>query len=216
MFGGAGIAPQGSGFHGRLYRQPHPRRRLILLAALSARCARSAGSPIGVSDSLVWLDHTALFLGAPRRAPTAPARPLDLIQKEIRRLAEDGPTEDELAKAKAYLKGSFALNFDTSTKIARSWCRCSSTISASTTSTRRPAMIDAVTLDDAKRVAKRLLDGGLLVTVVGKPEGVTSTQPGELRPFARRPLRRIGGAGERPALQPWRSLDELATLRDTC
>ena len=40
---------------------------------------------------------------------------------------------------------------------------------------RRGGMIDAVTLDDAKRVAKRLLDGGLLVTVVGRPAGVTST-----------------------------------------
>ena len=47
--------------------------------------------------------------------------------------------------------------------------------------TRRPAMIDAVTLDDARRVAKRLLDGGLLVTVVGKPEGVASTGDGELK-----------------------------------
>ena len=41
--------------------------------------------------------------------------------------------------------------------------------------TRRPQMIGAVTLDDARRVAKRLLDGGLLVTVVGRPDGVVST-----------------------------------------
>jgi zinc protease len=39
---------------------------------------------------------------------------------------------------------------------------------------RRPALIDAVTLDDTKRMAKRLLDGGMLVTVVGRPQGVTS------------------------------------------
>ena len=32
-------------------------------------------------------------------------------------------------------------------------------------------MIDAVTLADAQRVAKRLLDRGLLVTVVGPAEG---------------------------------------------
>ena len=38
-------------------------------------------------------------------------------------------------------------------------------------------MIDAVTLDDARRVAKRLLDSGLLVTVVGKPQAVASTTP---------------------------------------
>jgi predicted Zn-dependent peptidase len=36
-------------------------------------------------------------------------------------------------------------------------------------------MINAVTLDDARRVAKRLLDGGMLVTVVGRPEGLAST-----------------------------------------
>jgi zinc protease len=41
---------------------------------------------------------------------------------------------------------------------------------------RRAGLIDAVTLDDAKRVAKRLLDGGMLVTVVGRPEGLTSTE----------------------------------------
>jgi hypothetical protein len=33
-----------------------------------------------------------------------------------------------------------------------------------------------VTLADAKRVAKRLLEGGMLVTIVGRPEGVTSSE----------------------------------------
>jgi zinc protease len=41
---------------------------------------------------------------------------------------------------------------------------------------RRGALIDAVTLADAKRVAKRLLDGGMLITVVGRPEGVSSSE----------------------------------------
>jgi zinc protease len=36
-------------------------------------------------------------------------------------------------------------------------------------------MIEAVTLDDARRVAKRLFDGGILETVVGKPVGLAST-----------------------------------------
>ena len=33
---------------------------------------------------------------------------------------------------------------------------------------RRNSLIEKVTLDDIKRVAKRLLDGGMLVTVVGR------------------------------------------------
>jgi zinc protease len=39
---------------------------------------------------------------------------------------------------------------------------------------RRNGLIDAVTRADAQRVAKRLLDGEMLVTVVGRPQGVIS------------------------------------------
>jgi len=39
---------------------------------------------------------------------------------------------------------------------------------------RRAALLDAVTLEDTKRVAQRLLKSGMLVTVVGRPAGVTS------------------------------------------
>jgi NitT/TauT family transport system ATP-binding protein len=37
-------------------------------------------------------------------------------------------------------------------------------------------LMEAVTLADTRRVAKRLLEAGLLVTVVGQPQGVTSTE----------------------------------------
>ena len=40
---------------------------------------------------------------------------------------------------------------------------------------RRNAEVAAVTLEDAKRVAKSLLSGGMLTIVVGRPVGVTST-----------------------------------------
>ncbi len=112
-----------------------------------------------------------------RRARIAARETLDLIQKEIRRLAEDGPTAEELAKAKAYLNSSFALNLDTSSKIASLLVQLQRDDLGIDYIARRPAMIESVTLDDARRVAKRLLNGGLLVTVVGKPEGVASTTP---------------------------------------
>jgi zinc protease len=42
---------------------------------------------------------------------------------------------------------------------------------------RRPDLFNAVTLEDAKRVARRLLDPQqLTVVIVGKPEGVTPTR----------------------------------------
>ena len=90
-------------------------------------------------------------------------------------MAESGPTADELAKAKAYLNGSFALNLDTSSKIAGLLVQLQLDGLGIDYFARRPEMINAVTLDDARRVAKRLLDSGLLVTVAGRPDGVVST-----------------------------------------
>ena len=54
----------------------------------------------------------------PAPAPTAPARPSMPIEKEIRRIAEEGPTQKELDEAKSYLKGSQMLALDTSSKLA--------------------------------------------------------------------------------------------------
>jgi zinc protease len=173
-FGGAGIARKdpdfmaayvvnhilgGGSFSSRLYQEVREKR----------------GLAYSVSDSLLWLDHTALFIGATATRDDRTGETLDLIQKEIHRLAEDGPTADELAKAKSYLDSSFALNLDTSSKVASLLVQLQLDDLGIDYISRRQQMIAAVTLDDAKRVAKRLLDGGLLVTVVGKPEGVAST-----------------------------------------
>jgi zinc protease len=173
-FGGTGIARKdpdfmaayivnhilgGGSFSSRLYQEVREKR----------------GLAYSVSDSLLWLDHTALFIGATATRDDRTGETLDLIQKEIHRLAADGPTADELAKAKSYLNSSFALNLDTSSKVASLLVQLQLDDLGIDYISRRQQMIAAVTLDDAKRVAKRLLDGGLLVTVVGKPEGVAST-----------------------------------------
>ena len=173
-FGGAGIARKdpdfmaayivnhilgGGTFSSRLYQEVREKR----------------GLAYSVSDSLMWLDHAALFLGTTATRDDRTGETLDLIQSEIHRLAENGPTTDELGKAKAYLNSAFALNLDTSSKVAGLLVQLQLDNLGMDYISRRTAMIDAVSLDDAKRVAKRLLDGGLLVTVVGKPEGVASS-----------------------------------------
>jgi zinc protease len=149
----------GGAFSSRLYQEVREKR----------------GLAYSVYDSLVWLNHSALFLGGTATRADRTGETLDLIAKEIHRLAENGPTADELAKAKSYLNGSFALNLDTSSKIASLLVQLQRDGLGIDYFTKRPQMIDAVTLDDAKRVAKKLLDGGLLVTVAGRPEGVAST-----------------------------------------
>jgi len=88
-------------------------------------------------------------------------------------LANDGPTEEELDKAKKYLIGSYALRFDTSTKIANQLLHLQTDGFGVEYLDERNKLIAAVTMQDAKRAAKRLFgDGKLLVTVAGQPEGM--------------------------------------------
>ena len=173
-FGGPGIARKdpdfmaafivnhilgGGAFSSRLYQEVREKR----------------GLAYSVYDSLVWLNHSALFLGGTATRADHAGETLDVIDKEIHRLAHEGPTADELAKAKAYLKGSFVLNLDTSSKIAALLVQLQLDGLGIDYFTRRPEMINGVTLEDARRVAKRMLDTGMLVTVAGRPEGIAST-----------------------------------------
>jgi zinc protease len=135
------------------------------------------GLAYGVYSYLLPLEHTALFMTSTQTRADRTGEALELIEAEIRRMAEEGPTEDELAKAKAYLKGSYALAFDTSSKIAGALIAIQTSNLGIDYIAKRNGQIDAVTIADARRVAKRLAAGGLLVTVVGRPKGVTSKAP---------------------------------------
>jgi len=152
----------GGSFSSRLYREVREKR----------------GLAYGVSDQLAWYRHGAVLLGSTATRADATRESLEVIQAEFQRMATEGPTEEELAKTKAYLKGSFVLGLDTSGKIASHLVQMQIDNLGIDYIERRPALIDAVTLADAKRVAKQLLDSGLLVAVVGRPLGVTPKEGG--------------------------------------
>ncbi len=175
-FGGPGIARRDPDFMAA-YIVNHILGGGSISSRLYQEVREKRGLVYSVSDNLVWLDHAALFIGGTATRTERTGETLFLIQTEIRRLAEQGPTQAELTEAKNYLDSSFALNLDTSGKIAALLVQLQLDGLDTDYFQRRPAMIAAVTLDDARRVAKRLLDDGLLVTVVGKPEGVAATTP---------------------------------------
>lgn len=132
------------------------------------------GLAYSINDSLVWLNATALMIGGTATRADRTAETLQVIESEIKRMADSGPTVEELAKAKAYLKGAYALNLDTSNKIASALLQIQLDGLGIDYMDRRGALLDAVTLEDTKRVAQKLLNSGMLITVVGRPQGVTS------------------------------------------
>ena len=89
------------------------------------------------------------------------------------RMAEDGPTPTELDNAKKYLTGSYALRFDTNAKIAAQLLGIMQDDLGINYVDERNKLVEAVTLADVQRVAKRLLKtDDLIVTIVGKPAGL--------------------------------------------
>jgi zinc protease len=149
----------GGTFSSRLYREVREKR----------------GLAYGVSDSLIWFRRAAVVLGGTATRADRTADALAIIEVETKRMAAEGPTADELAGAKSYLKGAYALSLDTSPKIAAQLTQIQLDKLGIDYIERRGAMIDGVTIDDAKRVAKRLFSGGMLVTVAGRPKGLTSS-----------------------------------------
>ena len=150
----------GGSFSSRLYKEVREKR----------------GLAYGVSDSLVWFKHAAVIIGGTATRADKTAEALDIIERETKRMADEGPTPDELAAAKSYLKGAYALSLDTSGKIAAQLTQIQLDKLGSDYIEKRSAMIDAVTMADAKRVAKRLYSGGMLVTVAGRPKGLVSSE----------------------------------------
>ena len=116
---------------------------------------------------------TAIFAGGVATKNEEVGRSLDLIRSELKRMSDDGPSPTELDNAKSYLTGSFALRFDTNAKIANQLLGFLFEGYGMDYIDKRNELITAVTLDDVKRVAKRLLKADeLIVTVVGKPQGL--------------------------------------------
>ncbi len=118
--------------------------------------------------------RAAIFAGGVATKNEEVGRSLDVIRSELRRMAEDGPTPEEMQNAKDYLTGSFALRFDTNAKIANQLLGFLFEGYGIDYIDKRNALVNAVTLADVKRVAQRLLKADeLIVTVVGKPQGMT-------------------------------------------
>ncbi|MGV6872678.1 M16 family metallopeptidase [Pseudochelatococcus sp. B33] len=131
------------------------------------------GLAYGVSTSLTTFRAAGLVVGGTATKNERAAESLAVIREEIARLASEGPAEEELAKARQYLVGSYPLQFDSSSKIARQLLQIALDDLGIDYIDRRNGLIEAVTLTDVKRVGERLFGTSqLLVIAAGRPEGL--------------------------------------------
>lgn len=143
----------GGSFNSRLYDEVREKR----------------GLAYGVYSYLGTYDHAGIVgAGSATRADRA-QQTVDIILAEMKRMATEGPTAEELEKAKQYIRGSYAIaNLDTSGKIASVLVAIQNANLGIDYIDRRADYIDAVTLEDAKRIAAELFGGDPTVITVGR------------------------------------------------
>lgn len=153
----------GGTFSSRLYREVREKR----------------GLAYSVYSYLAPLSHTGIFLGGTSTRNDRAFDTLGIIQEEMARLASEGPTTEELAQAKSYLTGSYLLNFDTSAKVASQLLEIQLNNLGIDYIHRRNSLVEAVTAEEVRRVAQRLLSSGkFLVLMIGRPVQPTKSGGG--------------------------------------
>jgi zinc protease len=125
------------------------------------------GLAYSVGTSLYPYDHAGAFVAATSTDANKAGTALSIMLDEIKRFGEEGPTEKELAEAKDYLVGNFALRFDSSQKIARNLLGFQLDGLGIDYITRRNDLVRGVALEDVNRVARKLFTKPLTVVTVG-------------------------------------------------
>jgi zinc protease len=142
----------GGGVTSRLYREVREKRGLVYT----------------IAESLLWLNHSAMLIGYTATRADRTNDTIDATMDELKRMAEQGPTQAELDGAKAFLNGSQMLSLDTSAKVAGALLQYQLDGLPIDYIDKRAGIINAVTLDDARRVAKKLWGQPFLTVAVGR------------------------------------------------
>ncbi len=142
----------GGGFTSRLYAEVREKR----------------GLAYSVSSSMALRDHVSALTISTATRPEKAQESLKIIREQVAAMANDGPTEAELQAAKSYLKGSYAVNnLDSSVSIADTLVGLQEAGLDREYIDKRADLIDAVTLDQVKAIAKKLLEAEPAILIFG-------------------------------------------------
>lgn len=147
----------GGSFSSRLYREVREKRGLAYTVWSYIRA----------------YDHSGSWLAGAATQNERAAETLELIRAEWARLASEGPSEEEVAKAITYLTGSFALRLTSSEGIATLLVAIQRDDLGLDYIDRRDAFFTRLTVEEVRRVAAKWLDPAkLAVVVAGRPAGL--------------------------------------------
>lgn len=145
-------------------------------ARLMDEVREKRGLTYGIGTYLVPMNLAETWQGSFSSANEKVAEAIAVVREVWSDVATNGVTEGELEAAKTYLTGSYPLRFDGNGRIAGILVGMMAEGLPVSYVNDRNGYVEAVTLDDVKRVAKRLMmPDALRFVVVGRPVGLATT-----------------------------------------
>lgn len=142
-------------------------------ARLMNEVREKRGLTYGIGTALAGYDHADLIVGQLSSDNTKTAEAIQVIRDQWAEIAANGVTPEELETAKTYMTGAYPLRFDGNGRIASILVGMQSLGLPADYPKTRNDRINAVTLDDVNRVAKRLMNPDTLTfVVVGQPQNL--------------------------------------------
>ena len=145
---------------------------------LTEEIREKRGLTYGVAAYPLPLDKAGVIVGSVSTVNGRVAESIRLIRDIWRRFGEEGPTIEEIQNAKDYINGSFSLRFTNSKTIVGVLNALQRFDLGKNYIEERPNLIAKVTLEDLKRVAKRIFKAeSLTFVIVGNPVNIKATMP---------------------------------------
>lgn len=140
---------------------------------LMSEVREKRGLTYGIGSYLVSYDLADMYLGQFSASNDKVAEAVAVLRAEWARIAAEGLTDQEVADTKTYLTGSYPLRFDGNSRIAGILVGMQMEGMPIDYAVTRNARIEAVTMDDIRRVAARLYrPEALHFVIVGQPTGL--------------------------------------------
>ena len=146
-------------------------------ARLMTEVREKRGLTYGIGAGLSSRDLSEEWIGHFSASNEKVAEAIAVVQAEWAKMAAEGMTEEELTTAKTYMTGSYPLRFEGNGPIASILVGMQMLGLPADYPKTRNDKVNAVTMDDIKRVAARLMQPeNLFFVVVGEPVGLTATE----------------------------------------
>jgi zinc protease len=146
---------------------------------LTKEVREKRGLTYDVSTDLVPYRRAGLLLGAVAARKNAMRQTIVVVRETMRKFAADGPKQQELADAKTYLNGSFPLTFASDVGLSAQLNYFQQLGLGIDYLDKRAGLIDAITIADVRRAARRLCDPSKMTVVIAGSLPEEKNQPSQ-------------------------------------